>query len=178
MENTFNILAVTSLALAWNILLMKGTVAASGLVAAPLWDVSRNDTDSCLLTTIGNVTLFRGSASHSCSLNVTSAQDVILLEIQGKDSSVEPSYLYVERVGDLEGCPNKYVAFNEKTELCSSVFIHSNLKIFLQGNISVSVSSIPAMERSPKCPEVEWDTFESEVSEVNQTSVCKNVKRV
>ena len=176
MGNIFNILAVTILALAWNISLLKGVVAASGLVAAPLWDVSKNDTDPCLVTAFGNVTLFRGSASHACGLNVTSAQDVILLEIQGRDSSVEPSYLYVERVGDLEECPNKYEAFNEKTELCSSVFIHSNLKIVLQGNISVSVSSIPAMERSPKCPEVEWDTFESEVSEVSQISVCKNVK--
>ena len=66
-----------------------------------------------------------------------------------------------------------HIAFNEKNELCSSVFIHSNLEIVLQGNISVAVSSIPVMETSPKCPEFELNTSRSEES---QTDDCKNVK--
>ena len=154
--------------------MIQGMVAGAGLLVEPQWDVSRNDTDACLVIATGNVTLFRGSASHSCSLNVMAAQqDLILLEIQGTDNSVEPSYLYVERVGELEECPNKYVAFTEETEPCSAVFIHSDLEIVLQGYISVSVRSIPMMGTSPVCPEFEQDTAESRVSE---TSVCKNVK--
>ena len=47
--NTSHILAVTILAIAWNTLLRKGMVAATGLVVEPLWDVFRNDTDACLV---------------------------------------------------------------------------------------------------------------------------------
>ena len=93
--DTFYTLAVTILAIAWNTLLGKGRVAASGLVVEPLWDVFRNDSDACLFNTSGNTTLFRGSASHVCNLIVTAAQEnLILLEIQGKGEAVEPSYLY------------------------------------------------------------------------------------
>ena len=86
---------------------------------------------------------------------------------------MESSYLYVERVGELEKCPNRYVAFNEKNELCSSVFIHNNLEIVLQGNVSVAVSSIPTMGTSHACTEFEQDSAKSRVSQI---SVCKNVK--
>ena len=176
MKNTLYIFVVIILSLLWNILEMQGKVAASGLVVEPLWDVSRNDTDACSVITTENGTLFRGSANHVCNLNVTAAQDLILLEIQEKDDFVEPSYLYVKRVGELLECQKKYVAWKEKNEPCSSAFIQSNLEIVLQGNVSVFISSIPSMETMLVCPEVEWDTVESEVSELSQTSVCKNVK--
>ena len=174
MANISYILAVTILAIAWNVLVMPGMVAGTGLVVEPLWDESWNDTDACLVITTGNGTLFRGSASHSCNLNVTAAeQDLILLEIQEKKDSVRPSYIYVERVGELKKCPNKYVAFNDKMDPCSSVFIHRNLEIALQGNISVFIRGIPAMQTLRPCPEYELDTFRGEVS---QTDECRNVK--
>ena len=169
MENTFYIL-FTIVAIAWNILVLQ----AAGLDVEPLWDVSRNDTDACLVITSGNETMYRGSSSHLCNLNVTATKgNILLLEIQGTDQSNKPSYLYVKRVGESLECPNKYVTFTENMETCSAVFIHRDIEIVLQGDISVSVSSIPVMEAIPLCPELEWDTVGSEVS---QTSVCKNVK--
>ena len=168
-----NIYICVTLAIVLKILLMQGTVSGAGLVVEPLWDASRNDTDTCQVTLTGNRTLYRGSINNACNLIVTAAQgDLIVLEI-GRGDYVEPSYLYVKRVGELEECPNRYVAFEKNTETCNSIFIHSNLEIVLQGNISVSVRSIPVMETLPSCPEFEQGKLSHETG---RTNVCKNVK--
>ena len=150
-------------------------VSADGLFVEPLWNASSNDTDSCLVNTTEDRTIFRGSVGHSCNLNVIAAQeDLILLEIQGKGDFVQPSFLYVKRIGELEECPNRYVAFRVDTEPslpCNSVFNHKNLEVVLQGNINVYFRSIPTTLQ--QCPEVEWDTAGSELSQNNN---CKNVK--
>ena len=155
--------------------MLHGRKATGRLHVEPLWDNSSVGVYECFLNTTEGTIYFGGSPYYTCRIQVRAEQGVqVLLQIPGRNHCTEPSFLYVERIGVMERCPNKYVAFWEENEPCSSVFVHRNLEIVLTGNISVFISGVSAIETLPPCPEFQQNVTEMEA--ICQLSYCKNVR--
>ena len=99
------ILLVTIVVIVLNTCVMPGMVATSGLHVLPMWVESNDDINSCSVITTEDGTLFTGSTSDTCNLWVEALQeDLILVEKLRTVNSVEPSFLYVKRFGEMEEC--------------------------------------------------------------------------
>ena len=155
--------------------MLHGRKATGRLHVEPLWDNSSDGVYECFLNTTEGTIYFGGSPDYTCRIQVRAEQGVqILLQIPGRNHCTEPSFLYIERIGVMERCPNKYVAFREENEPCSSVFVHRNLVIVLKGNVSGFISGVSAIETLPPCPEFQQNVTEMEA--ISQLSYCKNVR--
>jgi hypothetical protein len=158
-------------------------MTAAQLQVEPLWS-----SVPCAVNVSEDVTLIRGSLNHSCSLQVTASQGSnIQLQINGpvniseEDSyrypngygdyfpSLDSMFLYIERLGDVEYCSNKYIAFHELSEQCNYIIAHRNVTIFLQGDVRLSINERPAEGTMVQCPEFNQDMMDVRVS---QSSLC------
>ena len=157
----------------------NGVVAATQLVFEPLWDMtdSLNGTDQCFIeqNAMDGTVLFRGSSDRLCSLQVTATQGShIQLQVLGNtNDSIGSSFLYVESLGNLNVCLNKYIVFEDQSKECMSILSHSTVLVVLIGVSDVFVRSIPIMEILPECPELNTSRHDQNVS---HTSICNSIK--
>ena len=94
-------------------------------------------------------------------------------KIPANNALQKHAFVYIER-SDLEHCPNKYVAFREQVDTCTSVLLSRNIQLTLQGNTSIFLTKIPGSECMSICPE-SVDSVNLNKS-VSQVSDCKDVK--
>ena len=149
----------------------NGTLVFAEVLIEPLWS---HNTSQCYVDrqTSGRI-LFHGSMIETCSLQVTAPPETrIQLQIPGRNTSQEPSFLYIEHDGDLENCDNKYVVFNEQIDICSSIVNHKNIQVNLQGKVSLVIRDVPTMDILSKCPKEGVSTTEN----VSQLSNCSGLK--
>ena len=153
--------------------------AASQLVLQPFWDIADNvnETNTCFVDEdVGEGTmLFKGSSDLPCSLQVTAPQGTYIgLQLHGNiNRSTEDSFLYVERLGNLEVCLNKYLVFGKQQEGCMYILSHPNISVVMYGVANVFVSNIPSLEISQECPE--FNTKRSDEN-ISNTSNCYSIK--
>ena len=152
---------------------MRGMKVGAQLLVEPLWDISTNGTNPCSLDT--NSTggwILHGSETHACGLQVTATQGThIQLQIPGSNASQKHAFVYIERT-DLEYCLNKYVAFREQAEKCTTPLVSRNIQLTLQGNTNALITEIPKLESLSTRPESGDNVYLN----VSQVSGCKNIK--
>ena len=89
-----------------------------------------------------NTTVFTGNPLHICNIQLTLALDTqVLIHIPSYSSASD--FINVEREGDLLRGQNRYVAISGD-ERCFIELFHQRIRLFLRGNISVSISEISA----------------------------------
>ena len=146
-------LCVTVIATSWNNNRVRnGITAVAQILVEPRWDVNASQ---CFVdtNTTGGIN-FQGSAMETCSLQVLVPRGThIQLQIPGRNKTQESAFVYVKRDGDLENCLHRFVVLNGKIESCISIFIHNNIQVIMQGNISLYIGDVPVMETLPVCPE-------------------------
>ena len=183
--DTSVLLAVTLLLLLASVfqkdVALKGSVAATLVSVLPMWGIVDNNTQQCQIeeghSSQGDVFL-HGSPHHTCGLrvNISLGYHAQITTPVG-NASGEPVFIYAERKGDLLNCNNRYVAFYENMrnvdEVCSAVLLHNSVSLYVQGNVSILVSGIPAIDSHPLCPEYNDNLLSPEV---NQTARCHGVK--
>ena len=155
---------------------MTGMKVGAQLLVEPLRYMSINGTTPCSIdkdSTEGWINL-HGSEAHSCSLQVIATQGThIQLQVPGKNASQKHAFVYIERT-NLEYCSNKYVAYREQVETCTSVLLSRNIQLVLQGNTSIFLTWMPGSESMSICPEsVNSVNLNKSVSQVSD---CKDVK--
>ena len=155
-----------------NIMNNKILVIAQVLVEHQ-WDPS----STCFLNTTQQI-MMRGKPSPTCILQVMSSNGThIRIQITGrpkKQIKNFPSFLYIERNGDLENCLNKYVVFGEQSKTCNSIITDTNIKVVLQGKVALFIKDVPVIERLSKCNREDGYLPNSE--NVSQVSNCSNVR--
>ena len=138
-----------------NNIVIRGMKVGAQLLVEPLWDMLTNASNPCsvnIYSTEGLIQL-RGSETHSCNLQVTATQEThIQLLIPGRNASQKFAFVYIERT-DLEHCSNKYFAYREEVDTCTSVLLSRNIQITLQGSTSIYIIAIPESETLSICPE-------------------------
>ena len=153
--------------------MMRGMKVGAQLLVEPLWDMSTDGTNPCSInaeSTEGLIQL-HGSETHSCGLQVTATHRThTQLQIPANNALQKHAFVYIER-SDLEHCPNKYVAFREQVDTCTSVLLRRNIQLTLQGNTSIFLTKIAGSESLSICPE-SVDSVSLNQS-VSQVSDCK-----
>ena len=154
--------------------------ATSPITVTPLWgNESLTDTQPCIFVERNasqGVSLLHGSAHHTCSIQINASLGYYTsIEIPNGNVSSESFFsLYIGRQGELGICTNKYLVINKNPNMCSTVLLHNSVHLNLQGNVSISVTGISALESNPVCPESNnslcFDSW------VNQTQNSRNVK--
>ena len=95
------------------------------------------------INTNGNKSVVvHGSPQQLCSWQVTKLQGLSFLQqFLDKDSkSNQDVFLYIEQAGDLEPCESRYVSIDIHSYPCTVGFPDRNLTIYVQGNLSLSIS--------------------------------------
>ena len=137
------------------------------------WDSS----SSCFLNTTQQIML-KGLPDPTCILQVMSSNRThVQIQIPGRTKNQikkYPSFLYIERNGDIENCLNKYVVFGEQSKTCNSIITDTNIKINLQGEVVLFIKDVPPIERLSKCNREDGYLPNSE--NVSQVSNCSNVR--
>ncbi len=135
----------------------------------PLWDdTSGQSSVSCLLSRDSSddlkKSIFRGNTATTCSVQIeTSVELGILVQIP---QWVSPAtFIYIERVGDLLNCQNRYTVI-AADQPCDILFSHSKFKLYLKGDATVIISDIPRRQGS-KCP-----NYVTEHHEISDMRVC------
>ncbi len=144
---------------------MNRPLTAGSMVVEPLWDVNHNDTHPCVIETnvTGGKIIFSGSDDSICELHiVTSNGSHAKLQIANISRATS---FHIQRIGTLDDCFNKYVAFNNDN--CTTTLIHDDIQMVLQGTADFIITEVKTS--LSKCPEdVHFDQ--------NQLQNCKNVK--
>ena len=133
---------------------------------------NRNGTDSCFINT-GSfyVAVFNEAEYHGCSVQLTAVVEKAIL--MRMPFGIPPDTVqYVERLEKLQDCQKKYVLFEQSDEPCVSVFWHQQLKLFLQGNISIFISEVSANRSMSICRQDDDQQFIA----VSSTSNCPTVE--
>ena len=121
------------------------------------------------LTVYGNVSL-------SCDLYIDplSSSQILISVVAGNITSTD--YLYVERMGQLGVCSNRYVVFMELLQQpCRANFGNAAIQLHFRGDIAVGIQEIMVEEDRPlKCPEVNQEDMVGALE--GQTSNCKQVQ--
>ena len=151
-------------------------LAASAITVQPLWNVSVNRTHTCHIgerNTSGSDIIFRGDAYESCSIQVNASHgSPTSIEIPANDID-EQFDIFVERIGHLMNCTNRYVVVKTQDRSCRSVFIHDSIRFNLKGNVSLLISSIELSDfHTLLCPESNHPV----ISGGGQIQNCQNVK--
>ena len=128
-----------------------------------------NRTDSqSTLTVYGNLSL-------SCDLyiNPLSSSQILISVVAGIITSTD--YMYIERMGQLGVCSNRYVTFMKLLQQpCKANFGNTAIQLHFRGNITVGIQDV-VEEHTLGCPE---DVAQEDMIGAleGQTSNCKQVK--
>ena len=112
--------AVVLMALLYNIVALDRPVTAAPLSVLPLWTLGSNDTQPCRLEDINpSHVILHGSLHRTYSIQVnTSPSYHARIDIPTRRVSNEPFSVYVERLGNLTHCKNKYVDVYRNPGVC------------------------------------------------------------
>ena len=155
-------------------------ITTAPISVKPLWGpVAGNETQPCHFVEAGNgsqgMGLLHGRTKHSCSVQINASLGYYTrIEIPKSGVSNESFFLYVERLGELDVCINKYVIFNGNPNACSGILLHESLYLNLEGNVSIFVTEVSASEINHVCPESNSNILG--VTGVDQTQYCKSVQ--
>ena len=121
------------------------------------------------------LTVYR-NVSLSCDLYIDplSSSQILISVVAGNITSTD--YLYVERMGQLGVCSNRYVVFMELLQQpCRANFGSAAIQLHFRGDIAVGIQEIMVEEDRPlKCPEVNQEDMVGALE--GQTSNCKQVQ--
>ena len=148
---------------------------AADLNVESLWNTFGNNTVPCLLDRrYANDSIFRlrGSSTHTCNVQITTSED-LHTGLELPDSPRHTSFVYIEREGDHQemDCNNKFVVIKENVRDCGVLFSHSDLKVHVEGNVSIVIKDVPKLEGNFVCPETKTnDRHYANVSDVFECS--------
>ena len=124
----------------------------------------------CLIQTInklGNKSIIvHGSLQHLCSWQVTMLQGApLLLQFLDKEDfkSNQSDFLYIELASNFAPCESRYISIDIHSYPCSVGFRDTNLTIYLQSNLSISISEASTDMLLPMWPSDCQDTQKEEV---------------
>ena len=142
------------------VLLMFALFCRSGALDNQLKITSLPDT-YCQLnvnsnTFAGPLTVF-GDPYRSCDVKIQSINtSKVLLSIKTDNiTATGTDYIYVERLGSIEQCSHRYVAFRHPMQTCNPYFWHNTIHLHFRGNFSISIDAnktLPA-DGTFRCPE-------------------------
>ena len=130
---------------------------AAELFVKPLWDIARNTTTPCSLFghyESGSILTFNGSSRCTCSIHIRATGDSQTL-LRLPNTSTYVSTIYVERNGDdkKDECTNRFVVIKQGIRACDVLFSHDDLKVYVQGDISLGIKDVPTTNVNFICPE-------------------------
>ena len=144
------------------------------LVITPLPDSyclieADNNTDSrSTLTVFGNL-------SRSCDLHINplSSSQILISVVARNITSTD--YLYIERMGQLGACSNRYVALMELQQQPCKVNFNATIQLHFRGDVTVGIQDAMVEDHHLECSE---DVNQEEMVGVleGQTLNCKQVK--
>ena len=120
---------------------------------------------------------FYGNTNRSCNLQIdgsSSSQAAVSL-VAGNMTGVD--YIYVENIGPLSTCLNRFLVFMGPLEPCEVYFANNTVQLHFRGNFAVYVHAQYMMvkeEHPPGCPEYDNQVMVGALE--GQTSNCKHVK--
>ena len=118
-----------------------------------------------------------GNVSLSCDLHINplSSSQIMISVVAGNITSTD--YMYVERMGQLSVCSNRYVVLMElQQQPCKVNFGNGAIQLHFRGDIAVGIHDIMEEEEYPlECPE---DVNQEDMvgAREGQTSNCKQMK--
>ena len=125
-------------------------IDASNLVVTPSWNDHQNGSYPCHLDKDSqSITTFTGDSYQTCEVKLISSKNTAAL-LQLSEETSPATFLYAERKGDLSSCQNRFFVITDVT-LCSIVFWHREIQLFLQGNTSIAISEIHVNRSSSLC---------------------------
>ena len=139
---------------------------------------------TCLIQTINTYenesVIVHGSPQHLCSWQVTMMQGALpLLQFLDEKNFKSNHFLYIEQADNVAPCESRYVSIDIHSYPCSVGFGFKNLTIYLQGNLSISISETPTNILASGLPSDCQDTQKEDVIlKPNVTSNnCYTMKR-
>ena len=142
------------------VLLMFALFCRSGALDNQLKITSLPDTYCHLNVSInkfaGPLTVF-GDPYRSCDVKIQSINtSKVLFSIKTDNiTATGTDYIYVERLGPIEQCSHRYVAFRHPMQTCNPYFWHKAIHLHFRGNLSISIDAnktLPA-DGTFRCPE-------------------------
>ena len=157
-----------------NCMLFSNKLATAVLNTIPMWNKSSNGSEPCSLHLVyhfdANVTVFTGSQFEICGVELTSS-DMAAVIVNVPLHSSASTFVYAERQGVLTN-QNRYVVI-EGDGPCVSELFYQNLRLFLQGNISISISEIANDSLLISSEVIDEERNESKVSQTNLCSISE-----
>ena len=133
-----------------------------------LMEVANKTNSQSTFTVYGNLSL-------SCDLYIKplSSSQILISVVASNITSTD--YMYVERMGHLDVCSNRYVAFMELMQQpCKANFGSAAIQLHFRGGITVGIQDVMVEDRPLGCPE---DVNQELLGALEgQTSNCKQVK--
>ena len=129
-----------------------------------------NETDSPTSLTV------YGSLFQPCDLYIKalSSSQILISVVASNTSSTD--YMYVERMGHLGVCSNRYVAFMELQQSCKANFGNTDIQLHFRGDFAIGIQDVMGGKyHSIGCPEnVNQEDMVGALE--GQTSNCKQAK--
>ena len=123
-----------------------------------------------------NITVY-GNMSLSCDLHINplSSSQISISVVAGNIASTD--YIYIERMGQLGVCSNRYVAFMDLPQQpCKANFGNAAIQLHFRGDIAIGIQDVMVEDDHPLgCPE-DIDQEDMEGALEGQTSNCKGLK--
>ena len=153
--------SVILLTITWHFQQIFQFKVAGELIVEPSWSTIKNHSSSCILAgesaTERGLVLLHGSPLHTCSIQITTSENSLTsLKLIGTDGYF---FMYVKREGNLNECLNRFVLIDTNTKECGGrkgnvTFKHADLKVHLQGNVSLAIGETFETDGAFKCPDV------------------------
>ena len=153
-------------------MLFNNRLTTAKLNSLPMWNISSYGFEPCSLLydyADQSVTIFNGNHFETCGVELTSSDEAAIMIRIPLNSSVN-SFVYAVRQGDLLTCQNRYVVI-EADGPCVGKLFHSKLRLFLQGNISISIREMSTYQPLSICSERIESQARNE-SKASQTKLC------
>ena len=175
--------------LCWTILISIIFIgnAVAQISVVPKWETTGSDAQQCSIkeeNTTNKITFeLKGSTAHTCNVQVIVMPGFqISIEIPQGDPTRDHGFLYTnlqDEEEDILECDSKYLVFNVQLDKCKFSFSQRNISVYIQGNISVSVNGISAVDPLPLCSSYNATNVDMEnlqfYSNIKQTSECPEI---
>ena len=121
------------------------------------------------------LTVYR-NLSLSCDLHINplSSSQILISVVAGNITGTD--YMYIERMGPLGVCSNRYVTFMELLQQpCEANYGNAAIQLHFRGDITVGIQDVMVEENDLECPE---DVNKQEMVGAleGQTSHCRHVR--
>ena len=117
--------------------------------------------------------VLHGSPSQICSIQINASLGYYIgIEISNSGMINDSFPLYIERLGELDLCTNRYVVFYTYSDTCSAILLQKSIHLNIQGDVNILITGISAEDSNPVCPESRNKNI-LPGSRVNQTQDCE-----